>query len=56
MNRPTVKFFRGDVDYPTNNLEERGEAVQQGFEYSSGTNPHFLGVDEIKAYNARADA
>ncbi|MEP0708349.1 MAG: UDP-N-acetylglucosamine 4,6-dehydratase (inverting) [Parvibaculum sp.] len=54
--RPTIKFFRGDVDYLTNNLEERGETVQQGFEYSSGTNPHFLSVDEIKAYNARADA
>ena len=54
--RPTIKFFRGDVDYLTNNLEERGETVTQGFEYSSGTNPHFLTVDEIKAYNARADA
>lgn len=54
--RPTIKFFRGDVDYLTNNMEERGEIVSQGFEYSSGSNPHFLGVDEIKAYNARADA
>ena len=54
--RPTIKFFRGDVDYLTNNLEERGKTVTQGFEYSSGTNPHFLTVDEIKAYNARADA
>lgn len=54
--RPTIKFFRGDVDYLTNNLEERGEIVPQGFEYSSGTNPHFLNVDEIKTYNARADA
>lgn len=54
--RPTIKFFRGDIDYLTNNLEERGEIVPQGFEYSSGTNPHFLNVDEIKTYNARADA
>lgn len=54
--RPTIKFFRGDVDYLTNNIEERGEIVPQGFEYSSGINPHFLSVDEIKAYNARADA
>lgn len=54
--RPTIKFFRGDIDYLTNNLEERGETVAQGFEYSSGTNPHFLNVDEIKAYNARAGA
>ena len=54
--RPTIKFFRGDIDYLTNNLEERGETVAQGFEYSSGTNPHFLNVDEIKAYNTRAGA
>lgn len=54
--RPTIKFFRGDVDYLTNNLEERGEPVAQGFDYSSGTNPHFLSVDEVKAYNVRADA
>ncbi|PKP70246.1 MAG: UDP-N-acetylglucosamine 4,6-dehydratase (inverting), partial [Alphaproteobacteria bacterium HGW-Alphaproteobacteria-5] len=54
--RPTIKFFRGDVDYLTNNIEERGEIVPQGFEYSSGTNPHFLNVDEIKAYNVRAGA
>lgn len=54
--RPTIKFFRGDIDYLTNNLEERGETVAQGFEYSSGTNPHFLNVDEIKTYNTRAGA
>ncbi|MBC7102966.1 MAG: UDP-N-acetylglucosamine 4,6-dehydratase (inverting) [Parvibaculum sp.] len=54
--RPTIKFFRGDVDYLTNNIEERGVIVPQGFEYSSGINPHFLSIDEIKAYNARADA
>ncbi|MAM94840.1 UDP-N-acetylglucosamine 4,6-dehydratase (inverting) [Parvibaculum sp.] len=54
--RPTIKFFRGDVDYLTNNLEERGEPVAQGFDYSSGTNPHFLSVDEVKAYNVRAGA
>ncbi len=54
--RPTIKFFRGDVDYLTNNIEERGEPVPQGFEYSSGSNPHFLNIDEIKAYNARAKA
>ena len=54
--RPTIKFYRGDIDYLTNNIEERGAAVAQGFEYSSGTNPHFLNVEEIRAYNARATA
>ena len=47
--RPTIKFYRGDIDYLTNNIEERGAAVEQGFEYSSGTNPHFLNVEEIRA-------
>lgn len=54
--RPTIKFYRGDIDYLTNNIEERGVTVEQGFEYSSGSNPHFLNVGEIKAYNARANA
>lgn len=54
--RPTIKFFRGEIDYLTNNVEERGEPVSQGFDYSSGSNPHFLSLDEVKAYNARADA
>lgn len=54
--RPTIKFYRGDVDYLTNNVEEKGAPVEQGFEYSSGSNPHFLSIDEVKAYNARASA
>lgn len=54
--RPTIKFYRGDIDYLTNNIEEKGEPVPQGFEYSSASNPRFLDVGEIKAYNARAGA
>lgn len=54
--RPTIKFFRGEIDYLTNNVEEKGAPVSQGFEYSSGSNPHFLSIDDVKAYNARADA
>ena len=54
--RPTIKFYRGDIDYLTNNIEEKGEPVHQGFEYSSASNPRFLDVEEIKAYNARAGA
>jgi UDP-N-acetylglucosamine 4,6-dehydratase len=36
-------------DYATNGLGETGQPVNHDFEYSSGTNPHFLSLAEIKA-------
>ncbi len=48
--RPTIRFIN-QVDYTTNAVAERGEPVQEGFEYSSGTNPHFLTVDELGRMN-----
>jgi UDP-N-acetylglucosamine 4,6-dehydratase len=49
--KPTIKFYRRDVDYLTNQIGERGEAVPDGFEYNSGRNGHFLNVDEIREFN-----
>jgi UDP-N-acetylglucosamine 4,6-dehydratase len=49
--KPTIKFYRRDVDYLTNQLGEKGEAVPDGFEYNSGRNDHFLNVDEIREFN-----
>lgn len=49
--KPTIKFFRRDVDYLTNQIGERGEAVSDGFEYNSGRNDHFLNVAEIREFN-----
>lgn len=49
--KPTIKFFRRDVDYLTNQIGERGEAVPDGFEYNSGRNEHFLDVAEISEFN-----
>jgi UDP-N-acetylglucosamine 4,6-dehydratase len=49
--KPTIKFYRKDVDYVTNQLGERGEPVPDGFEYNSGKNDHFLNVAEIKEFN-----
>tara|TARA_R110002167_G_scaffold2178_2_gene11080 strand:+ start:1566 stop:2549 length:984 start_codon:yes stop_codon:yes gene_type:complete len=49
--RPTIKFHNVEGDFTTNALGERGASVPQGFEYNSGTNPHFLTVEELKAYN-----
>ncbi|MEK8045019.1 UDP-N-acetylglucosamine 4,6-dehydratase (inverting) [Ideonella margarita] len=54
--RPTIKFHHSDLDYTTNALGEVGTPVVQGFEYHSGTNPHFLSVDEIQTFNHKAMA
>lgn len=49
--KPTIKFFRRDVDYITNQIGEQGEAVSDGFEYNSGRNDHFLDVAAIREFN-----
>ena len=49
--KPTIKFFRKDVDYLTNQIGEKGAPVEDGFEYNSGRNDHFLTVDEIREFN-----
>jgi UDP-N-acetylglucosamine 4,6-dehydratase len=45
--KPTISFNL-PVDYSKNNLGEVGKHVAQGFEYNSGTNPHFLSVEELR--------
>ena len=40
-----------DVDYTVNSLGEMGKPVPDGFEYNSGTNPHFLTVEELREMN-----
>lgn len=50
--QPSIRFHGLDMDYRVNALGEAGEAVAQGFEYSSGSNPHFLSVDELRALEA----
>jgi UDP-N-acetylglucosamine 4,6-dehydratase len=48
--RPTIQFIR-PTDYTVNALGEEGKPVPEGFEYSSGSNPHFLTVEELRAMN-----
>jgi len=48
---PSITFFTRDNDFTSNSLGEVGKIVDQGMEYSSGSNPHFLNVDEIRDYN-----
>jgi UDP-N-acetylglucosamine 4,6-dehydratase len=50
--KPTIQF-QGEVDFSVNRLGERGKPVEPGFEYHSGTNPHFLDVSEITALNVQ---
>jgi UDP-N-acetylglucosamine 4,6-dehydratase len=48
--KPTILFTESQ-DFERNGLGEAGSAVEQGFEYHSGKNPHFLGIDEIVSFN-----
>ena len=51
--RPTISFVV-QVDYFTNALGESGQPVAQGFEYSSGSNPRFLDVEELRRLDSAA--
>jgi len=48
--RPAIRFVN-PVDYTRNVLGETGAPVEEGFDYSSGTNPHFLSVKELRCMN-----
>jgi len=47
--RPTIVFDHCDACYEENPLGERGQAVPEDFEYSSGTNPELLSISQIRA-------
>ena len=47
---PSTKISSRIV-FGLNNLNEKGKIVEQGFEYSSETNPHFLTMPELLNYN-----
>lgn len=52
--RPAISFVYQN-DFQTNAAGAVGEPVEQGFEYSSGENPHFLTVEELKDLNRRIE-
>lgn len=52
--RPSIIFTDRDNDYTTNRIGETGAPVEQGFEYESGQNNHFLTINEILEFNALA--
>ncbi len=50
---PSIQMFHSEP-YSTNILGEKGAPVEQGFEYSSGSNKRFLSVDELRELNDQA--
>ena len=49
--RPTIQFNMENLDYATDATGAAGKPVDQGFEYHSGTNPHYLSIPEIQQFN-----
>lgn len=47
---PSIAFTQ-KIDFTKNDLGEHGIPVAQGFEYNSGSNPHFLTIDELRSMN-----
>ena len=48
--RPSIQTTP-PTDFTVNRLGEHGKSVQQDFAYQSGSNPHFLSVEEIRRLN-----
>ena len=51
--KPTILFADKENDFSTNKLGEISNLVEQGFEYNSGNNEHFLNIEEIASMNER---
>lgn len=52
---PSITFTNKSNNFSKNQLDEKGIPVKQGFEYESGTNPHFLTVKELQQYGTEQD-
>jgi len=50
LMRPTIDIHH-TVDFRVNAIGERGDPVEIGFEYNSGTNPEFLSIEQMQALN-----
>ncbi len=48
---PSIKFHQEDMNFGLNKLGENGHLVAPGYEYQSGSNPHFLSVEDILAFD-----
>jgi len=50
---PSITFNNKTNFFHENNLGEKSTPVKQGFEYESGSNPHFLTVEELQKYGMK---
>lgn len=50
---PAIKFFDKTINYAVNKLNEKGHKVADKFEYHSGTNSHFLTIDDLRDLDKR---
>ncbi len=50
---PSITFTGKSNHFNENGLAEKGEPVKQGFEYNSGSNPHFLTLQELQQYSMK---
>ncbi|KZN47167.1 UDP-N-acetylglucosamine 4,6-dehydratase (inverting) [Pseudoalteromonas luteoviolacea] len=51
---PGIKFSSRTNNFDVNALDEKGKAVQPGFEYNSLSNTDYLSVEEIAEFNKQA--
>ncbi|MEX1221980.1 MAG: UDP-N-acetylglucosamine 4,6-dehydratase (inverting) [Idiomarina sp.] len=49
---PAIKFFSRSNNFNSNALGEKGQQVDENFEYTSDLNPDFLSVEQIQSLNA----
>lgn len=52
--QPTINFYR-ERDFQINDLGEQSHPVEEGFEYSSGSNQHFLSTEELIEFNLQVE-
>lgn len=52
---PSITFQSGNNDFTVNAMGEKGNFVEQGFEYNSGKNEYFLSITELKEYDKWAE-
>ncbi len=51
---PAIKFSSRSNDFTQNALNEKGKAVEDGYEYNSFSNSDYMSVEQIKVFNFEA--
>jgi len=51
---PSITFSGKENKFHINSLNEKGKSINHGTEYNSGSNKHFLNIEEIKKFNTMA--